>query len=236
MTSKCQENVKSSVKNLHLYALPSGPLKRVRWRQTGIGVLCIIFGLVWGIDAWFKWQPDFQQNFASYLTGTLNGQPPAIHTWITFWSQVVNTSPFLFAHLEALGETALAIGLIFGIFSNVTNVGGLLLSLMIWSTAEGFGGPYAPWFYGHRNGNHLRHRLCRIVSHLCRALARSRSIPHATARTLCVPGFWFNQGEAQRKERNLPAESRMLKCSRVNTPFVVVPPSHTTPVNTSLVA
>jgi hypothetical protein len=84
MTSKCQENVKSSVKNLHLYALPSGPLKRVRWRQTGVGVLRIIFGLVWGIDAWFKWQPDFQQNFASYLTGTQNGQPPAIHTWITF--------------------------------------------------------------------------------------------------------------------------------------------------------
>lgn len=135
---------RSATLPLHLYALPSGPLKRVCWRQKGVGVLRIIFGLVWGVDAWFKWQPDFQQNFVSYLTGTLNGQPPAIHIWITFWSQVINANPFLFAHLVALGETALAIGLIFGIFSNVTNVGGLLWSLMIWSTAEGFGGPYAP--------------------------------------------------------------------------------------------
>jgi hypothetical protein len=30
-----------------------------RWRLTGIGVLRIVFGLVWAVDAWFKWQPDF---------------------------------------------------------------------------------------------------------------------------------------------------------------------------------
>ena len=33
-------------------------------------------------------------------------------------------------------------GLIFGVFSNLTNYGGALLTLVIWSTAEGFGGPY----------------------------------------------------------------------------------------------
>jgi hypothetical protein len=29
------------------------------WRLTGIGLLRIVFGVVWAIDAWFKWQPDF---------------------------------------------------------------------------------------------------------------------------------------------------------------------------------
>ncbi len=33
------------------------------WRLQGIGVLRIVFGLVWAIDAWFKWQPDFINNF-----------------------------------------------------------------------------------------------------------------------------------------------------------------------------
>jgi DoxX len=57
---------------------------------------------------------------------------------------VVNVNPHVFAYLVAIGETAVAIGLIFGLFSNLTNISGLLLSVVIWATAEGFGGPYAP--------------------------------------------------------------------------------------------
>jgi nitrite reductase (NO-forming) len=34
--------------------------------------------------------------------------------------------------------------LIFGLFSNLTSIVGILLSLGIWSTAEGFGGPFIP--------------------------------------------------------------------------------------------
>jgi thiosulfate dehydrogenase (quinone) large subunit len=43
-----------------------------------------------------------------------------------------------------VGETAIAICLILGVFGNLTNISGFLLSIMIWSTAEGFGGPYMP--------------------------------------------------------------------------------------------
>jgi hypothetical protein len=45
------------------------------WRLTGIGLLLITFGLVWAIDAWFKWQPDFINNFTAYLTGAQQNQP-----------------------------------------------------------------------------------------------------------------------------------------------------------------
>lgn len=123
---------------------PPRRLASTNWREQGIGVLRIVFGLVWAIDAWLKWQPGFQNNFVRYLSGALNGQPAPAHAWIYFWIHIVQVSPLLFAHLEALGETAIAIGLIFGIFGNLTNIGGFFLSLMIWSTAEGFGGPYMP--------------------------------------------------------------------------------------------
>jgi len=119
-------------------------LASMNWRETGIGALRIVFGLVWVIDAWLKWQPDFQKNFVSYLAGVLDGQPAPAHAWINFWIHVVQVDPLLFAKLAALGETAVAIGLIFGIFSNITMISGFFLSLMIWSTAEGFGGPYMP--------------------------------------------------------------------------------------------
>lgn len=114
------------------------------WRLKGMGILRIVFGLVWAIDAWFKWQPDFVHNFGSYLTGTLEGQPAAVQAWINFWIRVVDVNPHFFAYLVAIGETAVAIGLIFGLFSNLTHLGGILLSVVIWATAEGFGGPYAP--------------------------------------------------------------------------------------------
>jgi thiosulfate dehydrogenase (quinone) large subunit len=113
-----------------------------QWRLNGIGLLRILFGIVWGIDAWFKWQPDFVNNFTTYLTGAQDGQPWPIHHWIQFWVNTVGIDPTFFAYATAVGETAIAIALIVGAFSNLTTVIGVLLSVVIWSTAEGFGGPY----------------------------------------------------------------------------------------------
>ena len=42
----------------------------------------------------------------------------------------------------AIGETAIAVGLIFGVLMNLTSVVGILLAVVIWTTAEGFGGRY----------------------------------------------------------------------------------------------
>lgn len=83
-------------------------------------------------------------NFSSYLTGTLDGQPGWVQAWINFWINVVNVDPHVFAHLVAIGETAVAIGLLLGVFSNLTYVVGILVSVVIWTTAESFGGPYTP--------------------------------------------------------------------------------------------
>jgi len=120
----------------------TGAFSLAPWRLKGIGALRIVFGVVWAIDAWFKWQPDFINNFASYLTGSLDGQPGWVQSWIHFWINVVNVDPHVFAHLVAIGETAVAIGLLLGLFSNLSYVVGILLSIVIWTTAESFGGPY----------------------------------------------------------------------------------------------
>lgn len=114
------------------------------WRLKGIGMLRILFGAVWGIDAWFKWQPDFINNFTSYLTGAQDGQPAFIQGWINFWINIVKVDPHVFAHGVAVGETLIAVALLFGVMTNLTNIGGILLTVVIWTTAEGFGGPYAP--------------------------------------------------------------------------------------------
>ncbi len=119
-----------------------GPGGMAQWRLNGIGLIRIVFGIVWGVDAWFKWQPDFINNFTTYLTGAQDGQPWPIHHWIVFWTNTVGIDPTFFAYATAVGETAIAIALIVGAFTNLTVVVGVLLSFGIWSTAEGFGGPY----------------------------------------------------------------------------------------------
>lgn len=112
------------------------------WRLNAIGILRIVFGLVWAVDAYFKWQPDFVNNFTDYLTKAGDGQAPIVQGWINFWINVVQVNPQIFAYVVAIAETLVALGLIFGVLSNLTYLGGALLALVIWSTAEGFGGPY----------------------------------------------------------------------------------------------
>ena len=114
------------------------------WRLTGLGVVRVAFGVVWAIDAWFKWQPDFVNNFASYLTGAQQApdQPGWVQGWIGFWVNVVHVEPHHFAIGVAVVETLIAAALIFGVLTNLTYLGGILISLVIWTTAESFGGPY----------------------------------------------------------------------------------------------
>ncbi len=111
-------------------------------RHQAIAVVQILFGLVWLIDAQFKWRPAFVDHFVSYLSGAQAGQPALVRDWIALWIHVVNIDPVAFAYVVAIGETLLAVALILGLFSNLAYLGGILLCLVIWSTAEGLGGPY----------------------------------------------------------------------------------------------
>jgi len=112
------------------------------WRANGIGIMRILFGVIWAIDAQFKWRADFINDFVSYLTAGRDGQPFLVKAWISFWIDIVKVDPTIFAYIVATTETALALALLLGIFSNLAYIGGGLLSLVIWSTAEGLGGPY----------------------------------------------------------------------------------------------
>ena len=110
--------------------------------DKSFSLLRIVFGLVWLVDASLKWTPAFIANFTSYLTDGAQGQPAAVQAWINFWVHTVSVDPHFFAIMVALAETAIAIGLLFGLFTKIAMSGGIVLALVIWTTAEGLGGPY----------------------------------------------------------------------------------------------
>ncbi len=117
-------------------------MKITNYRANQIAAVRIVFGLIWLIDAQFKWRPAFIDGLATYLSGAMEGQPHLVQDWIRFWVDVINVNPTVFAYLVATSEAALALALIFGLFSNMAYLGGAILAFIIWSTAEGFGGPY----------------------------------------------------------------------------------------------
>ncbi len=114
----------------------------VAWRLRSIAALRVIFGCVWAFDAWFEWQLAITNNITNHLTPTVADQSTAIQLWLMFWVHVAKLNPHLFTYLMATGETALALCLIVGAFNNMACGVGILLSLLIWSTAGSFGGPY----------------------------------------------------------------------------------------------
>lgn len=110
--------------------------------EKSFAVLRIAFGFVWLIDAVLKWSPAFLDNFTGYLAEGAQGQPALVQAWIDLWMRGVSFDPHLVAVVVAVGESAIALGLIFGFFTRTALLGGTLLALVIWATAEGFGGPY----------------------------------------------------------------------------------------------
>ncbi|MBF9072660.1 hypothetical protein [Streptacidiphilus fuscans] len=107
-------------------------------------VVRIGFGLVWAVDASFKWLPGFihGQTISDELGQGTAIHTPVIHQWLQLWHTIGGASPGAFAVVTAVTETAIALGLILGVFSNAVFVGSALYALGVWSTAEAFGLPW----------------------------------------------------------------------------------------------
>jgi uncharacterized membrane protein YphA (DoxX/SURF4 family) len=102
----------------------------------------IVFGVIWTVAAFLKWQSAFIEAFADTVSNGMVGQPPAVQTWIALWYRMIQINPILFGYLAALTESLLAICFILGLFTNAACVISIVWSFVIWSVAEGFGGPY----------------------------------------------------------------------------------------------
>jgi len=104
--------------------------------------LRIGFGVIWLIDAVLKWLPGFKDGYMDTIMGTRDGQPFWLRWWFDFWINLQHPAATFFWALVATTETLIALALIIGLARKVTYIAAITISLLIWSTAEGFGGPY----------------------------------------------------------------------------------------------
>jgi nitrite reductase (NO-forming) len=99
-------------------------------------------GIIWLIDATLKWLPGFKDSYMDTIMGTRDGQPGWLHPWFNFWINLQHPAITFFWALVATAETLIALALIFGFARKASYLAAIVFSVLIWSTAEGFGGPY----------------------------------------------------------------------------------------------
>ncbi|MEJ2347175.1 MAG: hypothetical protein P8090_17605, partial [Gammaproteobacteria bacterium] len=104
----------------------------------------VLFGLLWAFDAFWKWHPYFFNHFLDFLAAGQQHQPAWIVAYIGLFVHLIRAvGPHLAALLTAILETLIAVSLITGRWLALFAPLGALFSLGIWTTAEGWGGPYA---------------------------------------------------------------------------------------------
>ena len=113
-------------------SLPAWPKDAIR----------ISFGIVWLIDATLKWLPGFRASYMTVIMAEAQGQPGWLQPWFRFWINIQHPDAMPLAYLVAVAETLIAVALIAGFARKITYSAAIVFSLLIWATAEGFGGPY----------------------------------------------------------------------------------------------
>ncbi|TAN05881.1 MAG: c-type cytochrome [Rhodanobacteraceae bacterium] len=113
------------------------------WPAMARTALRVAFGLIWVVNAALTWTSEFAVHYVGYLHNAAQGQSAWSAWWFSLWIAVVSPHAMLFVWATRIIETALALALVFGFARKTTYIAGALFSLLVWSTAEGFGGPYA---------------------------------------------------------------------------------------------
>ena len=113
---------------------------RRNWRV----LLRIFFALVWSIDAYFKWLfVYYGGDFGHMIRSAAQNQPGFAQNWMNLWANIAQATPN-FTLLIAIFETLIASFLLLGLLTPVVSTTGIIFNLLIWSTAEGFGGILQP--------------------------------------------------------------------------------------------
>lgn len=134
----------STVTNIASATAVDGQSVSNRRRLHGAAAARIGYGVVWAIDASFKWLPGFihGQTLDKELNKADKIDVPVLHQWLQMWHSLAGINLGAFAVGTAIIETLIALGLIFGVFSNLVFIGSAVFSFGIWSSAEAF---HLPW-------------------------------------------------------------------------------------------
>lgn len=139
------------------------PTPSAGWTGT---IVRVIFGIIFGIDAYLKWLPGYRETYISQLKSVAHGQPSWLHGWFRFWITIQSSAPTLFAVFTGIAETGLGLCLLLGLARRLGYTAGAIYTLLIWAVGEASAALH--------DRNHRcrdRDRLCPAVRHAARLRA-----------------------------------------------------------------
>jgi nitrite reductase (NO-forming) len=113
-------------------------------RTTLITLLRVAFGFVWLVNGLMKVFWLVPDDITDMIQQASQGQPAWLQPWFSFWTSIISSNPAFMLYGMSVWELTLAFTLLLGFMRKLSYFSGILLSLIIWTVAEGFGGPYGP--------------------------------------------------------------------------------------------
>jgi thiosulfate dehydrogenase [quinone] large subunit len=107
-----------------------------------IAAVRIGFGVIWAIDAVFKFEPVFYRSLLSFIKAKDAGEPSWLNPWFNFWYRIIGSNQHLFAIIIIIVEVLISLSLVLGIARRLNYALAALFSFLIWGVGEAFGGPY----------------------------------------------------------------------------------------------
>ena len=107
-----------------------------------VAILRIGFGIIWAIDAAFKFEPAFYRGLSTFLMSKDAGEPSWLNPWFHAWYKIIGVNPTLFAVIILIIEVLLALSLLLGVARRLSYALAIPFCFLIWGVGEAFGGPY----------------------------------------------------------------------------------------------
>jgi thiosulfate dehydrogenase [quinone] large subunit len=142
MTIRSTNNKSKNNSEVAMKKIKSLPDNVLSYLSKRIAIVRIVFGVVWVIDAAFKFEPAFYNGILQTVKGADAGEPNWLNPWFHLWYRLIGVNPHLFAIVIILAESLTALALLLGVARRLNYVLGAILSILIFAVAEGFGGPY----------------------------------------------------------------------------------------------
>jgi thiosulfate dehydrogenase [quinone] large subunit len=107
-----------------------------------IALVRISFGIIWAVDAFFKFEPAFYHGLLTMIKAKDAGEPSWLNPWFNAWYRIIGSNQHLFALIILIIEVFISLSLLLGIARRLNYALAALFSFLIWGVGEAFGGPY----------------------------------------------------------------------------------------------
>jgi nitrite reductase (NO-forming) len=116
------------------------------WARHSRGIwtsFSVLLGLALAIDGYLKFASGYNTGSPPAIVNDIQtaqaANPSWLSGWFSFWSTLASNNPTGLVYAVGTFEVLIGLALIFGFFRKFAYVGGIILTLLIWTIPEGFG-------------------------------------------------------------------------------------------------